>query len=506
MGNFRGVLVAACVVLVGSLVASCSSGAAGRSDDGVVRVGVHPVSSMDPRKSGPIDTIYLTPVFDSLIKRTADGSLEPGLATEWKLAEDGTSFELTLREGVTFQDGTPLDAEAVKANILSAKEPGNARALNLSMVNDVTVVDPTHVRLELSGPAGQLEGVLASEAGMMMSPASLADAAAATTPIGAGPYRVAQYSQDEIRYVAWDGYWDAGRVKNKELVFVMNADATTHFRALQSGQIDMYHLPQEMRDAAERAGLEVISGPTGRVWQLTFNVGEEHLAKPEVRKAISLAVDRSALAQAAFKGSCVPSVQPFGREFVGHVDALDDRIAPDLDRARELLRQAGYAQGFTLRLVTANSAVQQAIAQIVQAELAKIGITVELDVSDQAEATRKSRAGDFDVQVNLIMAPRPDPTQYVVDMYLPGGVYNPGDYDLPGVAELLKEARASTDRQQQQAALGEIVTRVYEHGAPTAPLCINNQIFAFPDNVTGFEIPILGDFDFTQVTTGATTP
>jgi peptide/nickel transport system substrate-binding protein len=472
----------------------------------VVRVGVHPVSSMDPRKSGPIDTIYLTPVFDALIKRTADGSLEPGLATEWTLAADGTSFDLTLRAGVTFQDGSPMDAEAVKANILSAKEPGNARASNLSPVSGVTVVDPTHVRLELSEPAGQLEGVLASEAGMMMSPASLTDPAAATEPIGAGPYRVEKYSQDEIRYVTWDGYWNAGQVKNKELVYVMNPDSTTQFRALQSGQIDMYNLPQEMRDAAEQAGLEVVSGPTGRIWQLTLNTGEEHLANPEVRKAVSLALDRSALAQAAFGGTdrCVPTVQPFAREFVGHVDALDEQLKPDLAQATELLAQAGYPGGFPLRLVTANSSQQQAIAQIVQAELAKIGITVELEVSDQAEATRKSRAGDFDLQVNLIMAPRPDPTQYVVDMYLPGGVYNPGDYSQPGVPELLEQARASTDPEKQQAALGEIVTSVYEAGAPTAPLCVNAQIYAFPDNVDGFEVPVLGDFDFTQVTTSAT--
>jgi peptide/nickel transport system substrate-binding protein len=483
------------------LVASCSSGGAGRSDDGVVRVGVHPVSSMDPRKSGPIDTVYLTPVFDTLIERTPDGSVEPGLATEWQLAADGTRFDLTLREGVTFQDGTPMDAEAVKANILSAKEPGNARALHLSPVSGVTVVDPTHVRLELSGPAAQLEGVLAGEAGMMMSPASLTDPAAATKPIGAGPYRVEKYSPDEIRYEAWDGYWNAGQVKNEALVFVMNPDATTQFRALQSGQIDMYALPQEMKEAAQQAGLEVVTGPTGRIWQLTFNVGDEHLAKPEVRKAISLAVDRTALAQAALGSAdqCVPTVQPFGREFVGHVDELDDKVAPDLAQARDLLRQAGHAEGFPLRLVSGNSGVQQAIAQIVQAELAKVGITVELEVSDQAEATRKSRAGDFDLQVNLIMAPRPDPTQYVVDMYLPGGVYNPGGYSLPGVAELLEDAQANIDREERQAALAEIVTSVHEDGAPTMPLCINAQNFAFPDDVSGFEIPVLGDFDFTRV-------
>src|SRR5690606_13723590 len=143
-------------------------------------------------------------VYEPLIRTTPTGEFEPGLATDWALVDDGAAFELTLREGVTFQDGAPFDADAVVANLEQTMESGGNLAVELEVVDSITAVDDHTVRLELNGPGGHLPGVLAFCAGMMISPDALDDDLQ-TNPVGAGPFVLEDITETAATFSRWDG-------------------------------------------------------------------------------------------------------------------------------------------------------------------------------------------------------------------------------------------------------------------------------------------------------------
>lgn len=494
-------LVAACLAAAGCGTAEgSSSGDASAEGDGtgILRYGAYEPGDLDPRRSGPLDTIFLEPVFDSLIKRTGPDELEPGLATEWQLTDGAQTLELTLREGVEFQDGTPFDAEAVKQNILSAKEPGASRAGELSLVTDVEVVDATHVRITMSAPNSAIIGVLAGEAGMMVSPASL-DAAEGEDVAGAGPYELVSRTPGKLEYRAWDGYWAADEVQNEGLDFVINNDVTTQLRALKSGEIDGMGLQASQKQEALDAGLEIVETPVSSLWQIAVNVSRPGLSDPRVRLAILHAIDRQAISDAVLAGTCVPTMQAYSTGFPGYnEDLAQENPAYDLARAEELMAEAGVTD-LTVEMMTSTSTQQQEMAAIVQQQLAQIGIEVELNVLDYAQNLELTREGEYDLRFGLAVPQRPDPTQYVIDYYLEGGKSNPTGFELPGAADLVSSALSTDDAEQRGAALEEIGAMVYEAGPPIIPICTTTFHFAHREGISGWQGPALNDFDFAKV-------
>ena len=489
--------VAACLVL-----AACGGGSAGSGgggSDGTLRYGTYQPTSLDPRKSNVLDTLFLEPVYDSLITRTPEeGKFEPGLATEWSFSDDGTVLSLTLRSGVTFQDGTAFDADAVKQNITAAQQKGSLRARELALVTGVDAVDATHVKLTLSSPGTQLVGVLAGEAGMMISPAALDKPDLGTAPVGAGPYRVVKNTQGSIVYEAWDGYWAKDTVKNKRLEFTINPDANTLFRALQSGQIDAQGILAAQVKQAKRAGLHVLATPTTSLWQLQLNVKNPVLANPDVRRAITHAIDRKAISQNMTDGTCVATVQPYGKGFPGHNKDLDDpKRGFDVAQAKDLMANVGTVPQLTLSV--SSSTQQQQLGSILQAELQDIGIPVKVEVLDQAALTAKKVKGDTEMALGLTPTARPDPVVYAGDTYTKGGVNNPGDFEAAGVDDLLATARQSSDTKIRGDALAKISRTVYDAGTPSVPICSTTFHFAYRDGVEGLKGPALNDFDWASV-------
>ena len=192
-------VASAAVLTIG--LAACSG--AGGGDDTpvtteprVLRVGTSAaLTSLDPARSAAPGVAFLTPVYESLILRDPEGLLQPGLATEWTLNDDATELELTLREGVEFHDGAPFDAAAVKANLDAAPDRGGQITTQLSVLQSVEVVGDYEVKLTMTRSASDLLGVLASEAGMMISPEALGSEDLATTPVGTGPFTVDEQNQ-----------------------------------------------------------------------------------------------------------------------------------------------------------------------------------------------------------------------------------------------------------------------------------------------------------------------
>lgn len=480
------------------LTTACSTGPDDRAVVFRVGFGGDPVT-LDPRRSPPAYNIFLSPLYDTLIKSTSDGGYAPGLATEWALSPDALSLSLTLRPGVSFQDGSPFDAAAVRANLEAAKAPGTLVTRTLTELDRVDVVDDHHVVLRLRAPGGHLLGVLASETGMMIAPSHLTSTDLATKPVGAGPFVLTELTGGRTTYTKWDGYWNAGAIVLDGIEIHGFADDTARLSALRSGELDSSFLFPTQIEQAEKAGLTTTIYDRTAIHALLLNTGRSEFGKPKVRQALSLAIDRGKIAETLYGGHCAAASQPYPTGYWAR-PAGAEAATYDPGRARALLAEAGLPDGFTFTLAISNITTFQRLAEAVQGQLATIGVTVRLDIRDNPSLTALRQSGNFDAVGGQYESGRPDPTTFLSDFYLPGGVFNPGRFTEPGGQDLVAQARRSADVQQRQGPVQRLVAAVAADGPPIIPVCFPGYVEADAGHVTeGVGVSVLGDYDFTTV-------
>jgi peptide/nickel transport system substrate-binding protein len=456
-------------------------------------------ASLDPRKSAPYEALWVGLLYDALVTRTEDGSYQPGLAESWTFTPDG--LELTLRTGVTFQDGAPFDAAAVKANLDYSTTHSANFSNQLTSLEAVEVVDPTHVRLRMSDSPAPMLGVLAGEAGMMISPAALSREDLSTNPAGTGAYTLDRFVGTELEFTAWDGYWNRAAVTLPGVDVTVLIDETARLRALRSGQMDAAFLTAEQVDEARTAGLQVTSSATADFWGVIVNIGQSEFADPRVRQAMMLGLDRPAIARNLFGDGCVPSAQPFRPDDWAYVPGLDDLPAAQYDpaRARQLLAEAGLPNGFAFELQTGAMQSYVRTAEVLQAQWAEIGITVNLRPMENVQFVTARRNGEFEATVSVYQTARPDPSEFVKTFYVPGGLFNPSGYELPGLAELLVQSSSSPDLAVRTPPMHQIMTDVLNDGPPVMPICTRTTSYAYRDNVHGLSVAPLFDSNLSRV-------
>ena len=468
--------------------------------DAVLRYAVPGVAqSLDPRTANEFQQIFLEQIYEPLIRTTPDGDYEPGLALEWALVDDGAAFELTLREGVTFQDGEPFDADAVVANIEGARAEGSNLAGELAVVDAAVAVDEHIVRLELNGPGGHMTGILAGYPGMMISPAAF-DTDLQTSPVGAGPFTLVDANDTSVVLEAWDGYYAADELTIGGLDFSTFTDEAARLRALRSGQLDGAFLAPSQVEEAESSGLEVVTTPQTSVHGMLLNTAHEALGNDLVRQAIMAAIDREGIAEALYGGRCTPTVQPYPSEYWAYDPALadSDLAGYDVEGARALLADAGYPDGFAMTLSSYPQTVYQRLAEAFQQQLADIGIDAEIEVATDLSAQR--RAGEYDVVVGPFQAGRPDPSIFLEDHYTPDGRVNFGGVAFEGVEELIAESRRATDTAERSTAIAGVLEQTVAQGPLVVPACIPNIITALREGVGGIVTSVLGNRDFRRAT------
>lgn len=496
--------LSAMVLLAGT--AACGGGSdsssSASSSEGILRWGSSSQpASLDPRRSATFDPMFLLEVYDPLIRRDAKGELVPALATEWKLSEDARTLELTLREGVKFQDGADFNADAVKANLEAARAPGNNLTASLSVVESVEVVDPTHLTLKMNTPSSHILNVLAGEAGYMISPNALNSSDLETNPVGAGPFKVVTYNQSKLVYEKWDGYWDADSIKLKRIEMTFLLDEATRLRALTSGQVDAAPIRSNQKAEAEAAGMRFATGEAAFLYGIMLNTSKSELDNPLVRQALVHAIDREAINKAFFDGDCAPVVQPFPSSHWAHVKGLEDSPEGryDPERAKQLLAQAGLPNGFTLNMFVGTASLFQSVVQAIQAQLAQVGITVKITPKENTALATARRKGEFESSFASIQSGRPDPSQFAVDFYTPNGVFNPGKAVIEGVDEPLRRMRQTGEQSERAEAMSQIVTTALKAGPTMTPVCSALVVWAHTDKVKGLEIAVNYDYEFRNV-------
>lgn len=368
---------------------------------------------LDPHVGGNypqalISTQYLEP----LVGREADGTITPWLAEEWEVSEDGLTWDFTLQSDVTFTDGTPFDAEAVKVNIEHLQDPETASStgyLAVSKIAEVEVVDDTHARLHLSEPDSALLESLSMQWTAIQSPSGIDRGMEenCAAPVGTGPFIVQEWvPQQQITLVRNDDYRTPGpQAENRgpahidELVWRFIPDAATRQAALTSGEVHMIDNPQPDAIVAAQQGDEIehIDAPRpGSVNRIELNAGQAPFDDIRVREAFIRAADPNPGIESLYLGTVERSYSPLGStEPMGISD--ESLFATDPERANELLDDAGWTerddddvrikdgQRLTVRFpVSTNQSVaaEQSLFEQLQANLAQVGFDVELTPVD----------------------------------------------------------------------------------------------------------------------------
>ncbi|GJF33646.1 peptide ABC transporter substrate-binding protein [Kitasatospora sp. NE20-6] len=359
-----------------------SSGAAGRT---ITIATPSALPDLDPYScTGGQDQTILGATYDTLLRLAPDGSFQPALADSWRY-ESPVRFTLSLRTDVTFADGTRLDAEAVKRNLDRASASAGAATANFAAsVESIRTEGAAGGAITLRQPYPDLPAVLAGCTGMIINPERLViPEALASTMDGSGPYTYdAAASTPGTRYVFHrrKGYWDQGSYPFADAVFEVVPDIDAGYDALAAGRVDVAAGPSTPLRRTGQAGPASVRGQDVQYLVNLLDRGGSRvraLGDVRVRRALNHAVDRAAINTAFFGGAGRSTAQIVPPGAPGYDPALDDAYPHDVARAKQLLAQAGYPNGFTLQVLSTRSFKSDAVLQPVIAEWAAIGVKVE---------------------------------------------------------------------------------------------------------------------------------
>ena len=399
MTRMRKIVGLAVALLMVGASGACGTGGSTATADGELVVGsLLGPGSLDPTQAtgGSIDQFFLEMVYDRLLEtdpETAD--VVAGLATEWGYSEDKKSFDITLREGVKFSDGTPVDAEAVKLNLERSFE--QTKLGQITSVKSVDVLSPTQLRLTMDHESAWLPQQLAGFSGFMVSPAAFAATEdVSAKPVGSGPYRIgSNVPGSEIVFEKNPDYWnndrgfyDTIRVKYFKTAVSMN-------QALQSGSIKVAARTAltDVASLKKDGDLAVEVNPSLAIFHVQFNTVRPALKDPRVRQAFNFALDREALAGAATGGIGEPVNGLFPSEYAYSLPESKELFPYDPDRARALLAEAGEPNPEINCVTYAGSGYEKAAPYIIE-QLEAVGFKVNLEVTELSEATGSFYNGD----------------------------------------------------------------------------------------------------------------
>jgi glutathione transport system substrate-binding protein len=406
-----------------ALLALASTGSVLAAKDVVLAISQQP-ETLDPYNTNTTLTTAVTKSFyQGLYGFDKDLKIQPVLAESHTVSKDGLVYTFKLRQGVKFHDGTDFNAEAVKVTLDRVLNPDNklARFNQFNRVDKVEALSPFSVRITLKEPFAPFINSLAHASAAMISPTALkkyGNKDIAFNPVGTGPFTFVEWKQtDFVKVKKFDGYWKQGYPKVDTLTWKPVGENSTRAAMLQTGEAD-FATPLPYEQAAElekNAKLKLVTGPSIITRYISFNMLQKPFDNSKVRQAINYAINKEALAKVAFNGYAFPAegVVPQGVKYA-------HKMAPwpyDPKKARELLKEAGYANGFESVLWSAyTTTTAQKTIQFVQQQLAQVGIKLSVQSLEPGQRTEWVQTA-------------PDPKTAKVRMYYAGWSASTGEAD-----------------------------------------------------------------------------
>lgn len=448
-------------------------------------------------------TIVQGTIYEGLTAIDKDLNVVPGLAESWTVSDDGKTYTFKLRSGVTFHDGSAMDAEDVAASIRRVQSPDIASPLasRVSPITKITVVDPQTIELGLDAPFAP---ILSSLSYISIVPAELEKDkdSLQQKPDGTGPFKFAEWQPNGyISLVKFDGYRNADEPKLDGVKFNIVPEAATRQVGITSGQYDL--LPGI--DPATALQLQGQPGVTVQdTRDISYTLVGMNTSKPpfdnaKVREAFNYLLNRDEIIQGALFGQGVPA-GPLSPALTNW--ALPTSEYPcyttDVDKAKALLEESGVTLPIKVKMNVLPRQDTKDIAQIVQQEEAAGGIEIELVNQEIGQFVQDWKNSNFDLFVSA-NGGSPDPDEYFYRTFRTDGSTNVFKYSNPELDALLDKGRTETDQAARKQTYDQ-VQKILACDGPVAHIAYGNLFTAVSDKVEGFTIQSNGRLNLLDVT------
>jgi peptide/nickel transport system substrate-binding protein len=455
--------------------------------------------SLDPHQGTLLVTTYvLNLLFDRLVYLGADGTPQPWLAESWEVSDDETRIRFHLHEGVLFHDGTPLDAEAVKFTFDRLIDPATAspNVNSIGSLESTEVIDAQTVELVWAQPFAPAMTMLAGSQMGIISPTAATEAGDqfGRQPVGSGPFRFREWTSGErILFERNPDYvnlradvQNPGPPHLDEMSISIVPEEGTRLAALETGELDLAWAPfQDVETIRASDNLQIFARENGTSFEyIEFNTTTGPFADLNLRQAVGHAVNPEEILIASYiYGDLIKAPLPIGT--VGYDPEVGEQygFTYDLEQAQSLMPESVPP---ALRLTTWNAPQAQRAAQVIQAQLAALGLTVNLDVIDAGTFLAQLREGDFEFAFNRTTWP--DPIILSQMLKTPG---RDQQYSNPDLDPILTEIETVLDPEQRQEAVSE-AQRIVLEDAAIIPLFSDQFMIAARNRVQGFRFCALG--------------
>ncbi len=464
--------------------------------------------SLDPHNlSDTLSGTAVATMYEGLFTYNNDMTLKPTLATGYAISEDGLVYTIGIREGIKFQDGTPLNAEAVKYNFDRVMNEKNnlRRRRNFIAVDRVEVSGDYEIKVILKQPFAPMLNRIASL--KIVSPAALEKFGAQgiiTNPVGTGPYKYVNWTQgDKLVVEKNDAYW-GDKAKIDTITFRPVMENGARIAMLQTGEADfIYPMPTEQVKRVENSkDIEVMKGVSTITRYVTLNTNKEIFSDKKVRQAINHAVNKKAYAGVVRSGYLVPLSSPVPETLEYHVEQTP--YTYDVAKAKELMKEAGYPSGFKATIWGSNNTEDMKGMQFIHQQLAQIGIDVE--VMPMEEGTLSNSIYNVqkpeDATINMWYV---NWSSFDIDgatknlfhsKFAPPISANTAYYNNPKVDELLEKGAAEVDSNKRGEIYADLQKTIWED-APwiflgsdelvSAKRTTTKGVYVMPDGLINFD-------------------
>jgi peptide/nickel transport system substrate-binding protein len=432
--------------------------------------GILPTHAQTPRRGGSItvgvvsDPVTLDPGFmasffeayvfntihETLLHITPELQIEPGLAA--MAQPDPNTYVFTLRPNLTFHDGTPVDAEAVKFNFDRIMNPQTAslRRADLGPLTSVEITGPLQVTMKLSAPFAPFPHVMGARAGAIVSPKAVREMGPdfQTRAVGCGPFKVVRWTKNaELVLERFPGYWREGQPYLDGITYRPIPDETVRLTNLRSGAMQLIDQipPQALAGLRGAANIKIQERPSIGWNAFSLNVTRAPFNDVRVRRALMFAVDRDTINRVVYFQTGTPGYGPIGPAFEWAYDRNFRPYPRDVARTRALLQEAGVQQPVPFAITVTNSPLQIRLAQLIQSMVNEAGFRAEIRQVDATSLITVLRNKDFDICWSP-WSGRSDPDGNAFNMFTPGGPTNFTGYASERTAQLLRDARATSDQ------------------------------------------------------------
>lgn len=417
-----------------------------------------PHAANDKTSSQVIDMIY-----NRLIKYDEDNNIVGELASDWEVSEDGITWTFELIEGIKFQDGAKFDANAVKKSFdrLLDMDNGLAHSSNYQFIENVEVIDDYKVAFETDEPSGLFEDLMADLSTFIISPKAIEEygndvGKSVESTVGTGRYKIVEWKKDESLVLERNDDFYGEKGVTKIIEYKTIPEDATRVMALEAGEVDVIDkVPaQDLARLEEIDGIEIVKVSSTGQRMFRFDVTEEPLSNAKVRQAILHAIDRKTIIEKVVPGMGEVPTSALTPVMSDYIDLGE--IPYDPEKAKELLKDAGYSDGFDTKITTTDRYIQGVeLAEVIGDQLKQVGIETEINVMEWGDITDEwggLTAEEFDQGIFILGTGGENSDRHLRPIYqtADNNARNHGYYSNEEFDELVTEALTELDTEKRR--------------------------------------------------------